>query len=184
MKSSNKPHALATIIDTMEEAVEQFFCTATLSTQGRNLYHGVRRCRACNPRPDQDGRAWRYDEQACWPINGIWQSLRNTRREVAPQLRVLTTLASFVQMETVEAITDQRRVHMFQSTFKAADAKKDAPVAAGAILVPKVLTGTSSKTCSKERYRGRKLCRTRPLLAFAPAETGSTSQVSRTLKCQ
>lgn len=98
--------------------------------------------------------------------------------------RFIVPIASVVQTQALDAITDHRRVNLFGSTSIETGDSKDAAVAAGTNLVHKGLARTSFESSSAMSYKVVGHAKPATILAVAPAETGTTSPASQTLQCQ
>lgn len=89
--------------------------------------------------------------------------------------RFLAPIVSFVQTDSMDAITDQHSVNIFASPFKATDAKEDAVVTAEAKYVPNYPVRRAEKVVSHYRKA--------TALKFKKTEEKATRQATQNQQC-
>lgn len=147
---------MATILNVVENSVEQLFSAVSLSVQGGvltavynaidHVVHGQIRTAVVSDKINRH----------------VAQFLESGRADKALGERFLRTdeflapIDPFVQAHTIASITDQRCVKVFGFSSMATSAKNDTAVAADANLLHKETARKSPKRSNQESYKGHK----------------------------
>lgn len=94
------------------------------------------------------------------------------------------SIASLVQTQTMDVITNQQRVNIFRSTSMATNAKNDAAVATEANIVSKPKLERIWKVLLRGATKTVSHAESATVVAGAPAKTETKSLGSQTLQCR